>query len=200
MPLREASPLLAPLVLSLTLHVGGVALMDAHYGAAPGFALHQPGLRQATPLRVTYLDARLASAADNPGRPGANAETAQHSGLPEGIFALPGPYYFQPRELSRKPQITSPVMLDYPDSAPLVIKNQMVLRLLISETGNVDKVIVDTANVPEELEMLARQAFALAKFKPGLRGETPVKSQMQVEITFEGGDVPPPPGATPPPR
>ncbi len=200
MPLRDASSLLAPLALSLTLHVGGVALMDAHYGAAPGFALHQPGLRQATPLRVSYLDARLASAADNPGRPGADVETMKSGALPEGIFSLPGPYYFQPQELSRKPQVATPVTLDYPDSAPLVLRNHVVLRLLISETGNVDKIIVDSADVPEELETLARQAFAQAKFKPGLRGETPVKSQMQVEITFEGGGPPPPPGVTLPPR
>jgi hypothetical protein len=87
------------------------------------------------------------------------------------------------------------VLLDYPENAPLVAKNHVVLRLLISETGVVDKIIVETTDVPGELENLARQAFAQAKFQPGLRGEIPVKSQMLVEITFEADNATPPPGA-----
>jgi len=75
-----------------------------------------------------------------------------------------------------------------------------VLRLLINEAGDVDKVIVETVDVPGELEILASQAFVQAKFQPGLRGEMPVKSQMLVEITFESGSTPPPPGTMLPAR
>ncbi|MBI4989118.1 MAG: energy transducer TonB [Rhodocyclales bacterium] len=183
---------------SLALHAGGLALMDAYYGAplsgGARIARHQ------APLRVVFLDARMASLGNESAGLGPDAAGGASVSLPEGIVSLPGPYYFPPQELSRKPQAAAPVPLDYPENAPLVAKNHVVLRLLISEAGDVDKIIVETADVPGELEALARLAFAQAKFQPGLRGETPVKSQMFVEITFEGGNVPPPSGAMLPAR
>lgn len=196
--LRNTSSLLAPLMTSLALHAGGLALMDAYYGAplsgGARIARHQ------APLRVVFLDARMASLGNESAGLGPDAAGGASVSLPEGIVSLPGPYYFPPQELSRKPQAAAPVPLDYPENAPLVAKNHVVLRLLISEAGDVDKIIVETADVPGELEALARLAFAQAKFQPGLRGETPVKSQMFVEITFEGGNVPPPSGAMLPAR
>ena len=96
--------------------------------------------------------------------------------------------------------MTRPVAIEYPEKAPLVVWRHVVLRLLINEAGDVDKVIVETADVPSELETLARQAFVQAKFQPGLRGDIPVKSQMLVEIIFEGVNALPPTGAMLPAR
>ena len=199
MPMKEASSLLlVPLIASLALHAGGFALMDAYYGA-PLSGGTRIAKRQ-VPLRVAFLDARLASVGNDPVVAGSGKSDSPPFPLPEGLVSLPGPYYFPPQELSRKPQVVEDIPLDYPENAPLVAKNHVVLRLLISEAGEVDKIIVETADVPGELEALARLAFAQAKFQPGLRGETPVKSQMFVEITFEGGNVPPPSGAMLPSR
>lgn len=182
---------------SLALHAGGFVLLDTYYGAPLSANLLSKRL---APLHVAFLDVRLSSASLGSPEIDQAASGNALSPLPEGLVSLPGPYYFPPQELSRKPLAAVPVPLDYPENTPLVTKNRVVLRLLISETGDVDKLIVETADVPRELEALARQAFAQAKFQPGLRGKTPVKSQMLVEITFEGENAAPPPAMLLPAR
>lgn len=193
MHLKEVSSLLPPLFASLALHAGGFALLDAFYGAPLSGGGHNT--KRQAPLRVVLSDARQASADSALPSIGPQVAVGSYPSLPEGVVSLPVPYYFPPQALSRKPLPTTPVQLDYPENAPLVAKNHVVLRLLINETGIVDRVIVETTEVPQELENLARQAFAQAKFQPGLRGDIPVKSQMLVEITFETDNSPPPPSA-----
>lgn len=195
MPLKVASPLLIPLVASLALHAMGFALMESLYGGVTeGDARRYATAQRPGTMRVTLFDKRPATVDSVQGKDVSNPTDTMREPLPEGLVSLPGPYYFPPQELSRKPQAATPIPLDYPENAPPVARNHVVLRLLISEDGDVDKIIVETADVPKELELLARQAFAQAKFQPGLRGDTPVKSQMLVEITFEGENAPPPPG------
>lgn len=176
----------APLALSCSIHVGGLVLMDACYGATARPAGQTPG---ATRLQANF---RLLG-----GRPSAETQegdapsTASPPPLPEGVISLPGPYYFPSEALSRKPRAAMPVPLEYPEEAP-PLRNRLVLRLYISESGDVDLVMVEAADVPAELEKLARKAFAQAKFLPGMRGEAAVKSQLLVEITFEGENLPQP--------
>lgn len=194
--LKEVTSLLGPLVLSTGIHLGAIALMDAVYGAA-AVGGGSGGRRHA----AMQVDLRGGPAGQEV-RAGSLTDGGVAAGdsLPAGLLALPGPFYFPAGSLSRKPQAVAPVPLDYPEDAPLVEKSRVVLRLLISESGDVDKVIVETADVPGALEAIARQAFARAKFRPGLRGEVAVKSQMRVEITFEGGNAPPAPGVIQPSR
>jgi len=78
------------------------------------------------------------------------------------------------------------VPLAYPADMPLVARSRVVLSLLIDERGEVDKVIVEAAEAPTELEHLASRAFAGARFNPGMRDGTAVKSRLRVEVTFEG--------------
>jgi len=191
--------LLNPLVISLALHVGSIILAETYYGSAQAFPGHNSVQRRA-PLRVSLLASHVPATFVRPSDLHTIKPESEKITLPEGIVSLPGPYYFPPHELSRRPQATLPVAIDYPENVPLVAWKHVVLRLLINEAGDVDKVIVETADVPGELEILARQAFVQAKFQPGLRGEMPVKSQMRVEITFESGSAPPPPGTMLPAR
>lgn len=201
MPLKEASPLLVPLVTSLALHALSFALMASFYGGVTGSdSRGYAAAQRSGMLRITLFDKRPATTDTIPSKVASSPAAAAQAPLPEGLISLPGPYYFPPQELSRKPQTVAPIPLEYPENAPPVARNHVVLRLLISEIGNVDRIIVETADVPKELEFLARQAFANAKFQPGLRGDTPVKSQMLVEITFEGENSPPPPGILLPTR
>ena len=60
----------------------------------------------------------------------------------------------------------------------------VVLRLLISDTGQVDNVAVVRAEPAGVFEQAAIEAFAKARFSPGLAGGTPVKSQITVEVQF----------------
>lgn len=195
---KEASTLLLPyLVLSLAIHAGGIVLVDAHYGAPIDGKRLDSGQR--LPLRVALRESP-AIRADAPANVVPDEAASLRGALPAGTIALPGQYYFLPQELTRKPQAAAPVPLEYPENAPSVPRNRVVLRLLISEAGDVDKVMVDTADVPRELELIASKAFAQAKFQPGLRGEVAVKSQMLIEITFEADNTLPPPTALLPAR
>ena len=197
--LKEVRSLLNPLAISLALHAGSIALAETYYGSAQALPGHNPARRQAS-LLVSLLAGNVSATLARPTDLQAVKPEQGEIALSEGIVSLPGPYYFPPQELSRRPQVTLPVAIDYPEKAPLVAWKHVVLRLLINEAGDVDKVIVETTDVPSELEALARQAFAQAKFQPGLRGDIPVKSQMLVEIIFEGENALPPTGAILPAR
>ena len=60
----------------------------------------------------------------------------------------------------------------------------VVLRLLIGATGQVDDVAVVRSAPEGVFEQAAREAFAKARFAPGLAGGMPVKSQITVEVNF----------------
>ena len=59
-----------------------------------------------------------------------------------------------------------------------------MLRILISDTGHVDDVAVVRAEPRGVFEQAAIEAFAKARFAPGLAAGTPVKSQITVEVQF----------------
>ena len=60
----------------------------------------------------------------------------------------------------------------------------MVLRLLISEHGAVDKIEIVRASPPGLFEAAALAAFGSARYSPGFLGGTPVKSQIMFEVEF----------------
>jgi TonB family protein len=72
---------------------------------------------------------------------------------------------------------------DYPDAVNLRT-GTVVLRLLISDTGHVDDVAVVRAEPVGVFEKAAIEAFAKARFAPGMAGGRPVKSQIRVEVQF----------------
>ena len=71
---------------------------------------------------------------------------------------------------------------EYPDIH--LREGVVVLRLLIGATGHVDDVAVVRAAPEGVFEQAAVEAFARARFSPGLAGGTPVKSQITVEVQF----------------
>ena len=72
---------------------------------------------------------------------------------------------------------------EYPDPVHLR-EGIVVLRLLISDTGHVDDVAVVRAQPRGVFEQAAIDAFAKARFAPGMAAGTPVKSQITVEVQF----------------
>ena len=71
---------------------------------------------------------------------------------------------------------------DYPDIH--LREGVVVLRLLIGANGRVDDVAVVRSTPEGVFEQAALEAFAKARFAPGLAGGTPVKSQITVEVHF----------------
>ena len=93
------------------------------------------------------------------------------------------PRYLAAHELDRRPQILSHVEPHFPALA-LVPTGRVVLRLYIDETGGVDAVAAESADRTGAFEAAAREAFAAARFLPGIKDGVPVKALVRVEVLF----------------
>ena len=142
------------------------------------------------------LHARLLDRAEEPAAapaPAAAAGIAKRvgSGTRQSAFALPGviaaPRYLPADELDVRPQIRSHVEPAFPPDAN-VSEGRVVLRLLINESGAVDKAVVVHADPPGPFELAAVEAFSPAQFSPGRKGGVAVKSAVTLELRF--GEAP----------
>lgn len=185
--LEKAQPLLVSLAASIALHVAAATGLQIMYGAPAGTERAegtQAGVRQ-LPLRVTFLGSTLAPPEALPEHGKTLREGKPQPDTPAGQPGVPGLYYFTPHELSRRPQAASDVQIDYPEESGSEEGGRIVLRLLINELGTVDRIVVETDDAPKTLEQLALGAFTHARFRPGMRDNRPVKSQMLVEVTLD---------------
>jgi protein TonB len=95
----------------------------------------------------------------------------------------PAPRYFAAHELDRGPQIQSHVEPRFPALA-LGPSGRVVLRLYVDETGRVDRIAVESGDPTGGFEASAREAFAAARFLPGVKGGVPVKALVRIEVLF----------------
>jgi hypothetical protein len=95
------------------------------------------------------------------------------------------PHYFLANELTEKPL----VLQDIPPTLNLSLRGAavqpVVLRLLINEQGDIDRVEIDESELPEEAEKLVIQAFSKIKFYPGKLDASFVKSQLRIEVILD---------------
>jgi TonB family protein len=181
-----------PLALgaSLLLHGAAIALADRLPlgGQRPAQEWAQWG---AGALHARLLDrAEEPAAAQTP--PAARGRTQRSSAGTHGsASALPGviaaPRYVPVDELDERPQIRSHVEPAFPLDANAPT-GRVVLRLLISETGAVDKAVVVRADPPGPFEVAAVEAFTPARFSPGRKSGVAVKSALTLELKF--GEAP----------
>jgi len=181
-----------PLALgaSLLLHGAALALADRLPlgGQRPALEWAQWG--------AGVLHARLLDRAEEPAAtqtPPAAPGRAQRSsgGTHSSASALPGviaaPRYVPADELDERPQIRSHVEPAFPLDANAPA-GRVVLRLLISEIGAVDKAVVVQADPPGPFEVAAVEAFTPARFSPGRKSGVAVKSALTLELKF--GEAP----------
>lgn len=190
--------LAAALGASLALHAYALVVLEAlPQGMRWGeLSLLQPG--EARALRATLRP--LAAAAAAPASPAPEATpparpAAPEAGAGEGreaaLAPLPAPRYYATRELDVRPGILVRIEPEFPDAAARrFLSGRVVARLLIDESGAVEKVLIVTAEPPGYFEDAAQRAFLAARFTPGMKGGRAVRVQMLLEITF---DSPPPP-------
>lgn len=116
------------------------------------------------------------------------AEPTQAASVPAARSqAEPGlpsaPAYLSGGRLDPGPRPLQDVEPAFPDEAGLQ-HGVVVLRLLINEFGVVDQAAV-VRSVPKGLfEKSALEAFAAARFSPGMLMGLPVKSQVTIEVEF----------------
>lgn len=148
-------------------------------------------IRPAGPANAAALDER-ADRAIEPARrppplrvdaaprvaPAANEREAEASAK---TLAVASDYALGPR-LDPGPRPLDDIEPEYLD--PSLREGTVVLRLLISAAGHVDRVDVVRAEPTDVFEQAAVDAFAKARFSPGMAAGTPVKSQITVEVSF----------------
>lgn len=96
--------------------------------------------------------------------------------------SLRGQHYFASSELTQKPLVA----VDIPDNFALLVpgapEQVAVLRLLISEYGDVDQALIETTVVPPDTEEILSATFKKVKFHPGEINGRAVKSQLRIAI------------------
>jgi TonB family protein len=191
-------------------HAGTGQLRATLRAAAPGIALLQPEallLPPAPPQTSEAPDAarsrdqRPAAVAAS-GRVGDDPRSFQplaeqgRAELPSaGVLAAP--MYYPVNQLDQRPLIKIHVEPAFPRGAAAP-NGRVVLRLYIGEQGEVEKMAIVEAEPPGAFEKSALDAFAEARFTPGIKNGAPVRCLMTIEVLF-GAPAPPSAPPRPPP-
>lgn len=163
------------------------ASLAVHASLAAGLAGLMLGGKPGDEPKAAVLVARLQSPA--PVQPPTRrapaseqpAERAPHRGAAPGA-PLPAPYYHRLSELSERPAPLERIEPRFPEGAPET--GRLKLRLYINERGLVDAVDITEAEPAGVFEEAAAEAFRAARFRPGYKDATPVKSQIALEVRF----------------
>lgn len=121
-----------------------------------------------------------------PSPSGQRAEEVQPQApaVPAPLKALPAAAgYHTSQGLDPAPQFLTEIEPDYPQAARLQ-EGSVVLRFLISATGEVDEVAVVRSTPQGVFDQAALQAYAKARFSPGYFLGIAVKSQKTIEVMF----------------
>jgi len=100
----------------------------------------------------------------------------------------PGDGVYLPRSaLTRAPQALGVVMLPYPAFDGDEGHYTAQLSLFIDEAGFVQRVEIPAGVLPPALESAVRQTFTGTRFRPGERDGHPVRSRIEIEVSFDSG-------------
>jgi hypothetical protein len=116
------------------------------------------------------------------------SHASQQLDVDESLLSILGqtePRYFRPQELSGKPFILHDVPADLAITLYGVPLQSVVLHLLINEKGDIDRVIIENSNLPEQTENAIIEAFSKTKFYPGKIGEIAVRTKLKIEVAIE---------------
>jgi len=163
---------------SLAVHAG---LAAALVGLAAGW---QPGSEDRPAVLLASLQAApQAPAPSRPPRAQPRAASGSHGAAGAGVpLPQPEPYYYRATELTERPAPLARVQPRFPDGAPET--GRLKMRLYINENGTVDAIDIMEAEPQGVFEQAAAEAFAAARFRPGHKDGSPVKSQIALEVSF----------------
>lgn len=100
-----------------------------------------------------------------------------------GVPALPAPHYYAPEELDERPLILQQVEPEWPGGATPG-SGHVRLQLYLGERGQVDAVEILESHPSGAFDAAAKEAFAAARFRPGMLAGAPVKSLVRLELLF----------------
>ena len=157
---------------------------------------HNPGPAPATVIALSP-DGRPAPVVADPAKEPPPPATAAGAGSgpnlagqhATGTGSLPFDYlktghYFPARHVHKPPAAIGDINFEYP--ANTTIRDGVVFaQVLINARGNVDMVIVDSAEPAGVFDNVAVRDLLDAKFSPGLMHGVPVPTELMVEIRYK---------------
>ncbi|MCE1241775.1 TonB family protein [Oryzomicrobium sp.] len=196
--------LLSAVALSALLHIGMLAVpIGGGTGECCGLNEASGGFRNISPrLNLTLQNNRRS---ENPSAASDSVKQAIGTSLENADVAPPNHstksgdgsasetiapqlndlLYLPAGKLTERPSPIGPIEPAFPEPNKPSLSGRVGLRLLIGKDGQVDRVIVEQSDLPAPFQEAARVAFAQAKFQPGKWGDTPVASQLRVEVLLE---------------
>ena len=109
-----------------------------------------------------------------------------------GLLPIPAPTYYTTDQLTKRPQPTAEAKLDTPEIWPILASGTIILKLWISERGDVSSVDVEKTDLPEIFSSTAVAAFRRLRFVPGEINGQRVGTVMRIEVIYDDGRRPPP--------
>jgi periplasmic protein TonB len=94
-----------------------------------------------------------------------------------------GPRYWKPSELDVRPGPLGDIE-PVPPAKAGERRGRVVARILISESGEAERVVIESSEPKGLFDDSVIAAFGKARYRPGAKNGIRVKSQMRVEVTF----------------
>jgi TonB family protein len=197
--------LLAALMASCLLHAAVVVM--PYFGASSmvsPVAVLKPGpdrvlqvrllLDSAPPGAAAGSSEARASAPDPQGRRPEDGErrAAAERALGADLLPIPAPAYYTSDQLTKRPEPRSQPALLAPELGPSIPSGKVILKVWVTELGNVASVEVEKSDLPEAVSRSAAAAFGKLRFAPGQLNGRPVGSMMRIEVIYYDGAGPPP--------
>ncbi|HWI98559.1 MAG TPA: TonB family protein [Burkholderiales bacterium] len=162
------------------------ASLAIHAALAAALALVAGGWLPGSRAPAAKPDALLATLRTQPvpapHKTAAATRPARGAGDATTGAALPKPYYLPAAELTERPLPLAAIEPSFPSGASAT--GRVKMRLYINEHGAVDAVDITEAEPAGEFEQAAVEAFSEARFTPGRKDGTAVKSQIALEVRF----------------
>jgi hypothetical protein len=129
--------------------------------------------------------------AEDAGDPGPVAEAAASQNPLVPLPAPVEPRYYRAQDLTERPRVLQDIEPWLRLEIDGVRTQAIVLRLLINEYGDIDKVEIDRSDLSPAAEAAVADAFSKIRFLPGKLDAASVKSQMKIEVTLEAPSAAP---------
>jgi TonB family protein len=183
----------AALGASLLVHMALLSAFGPMPGARPASPLAQLGERalratlRPAPENTFMMEVQRAVAPSAPAATNmpASAGAPQTSDQPAAaVIPVPAaPRYYAAHELDQRPLVLTHIEPAFPAGAP-VQSGTVKLRLYLGADGRVEEIEVFEAQPAGVFESAAAQAFAAARFTPGVRRGKAVPAVLTLELQF----------------
>ena len=101
-----------------------------------------------------------------------------------GLLPITAPAYYTTDRLTKRPQPTAEAELDTPETWPIPASGKIILKLWISESGDVVSADVEKTDLPELFSRTAVTAFKNLRFVPGEIDGRRVRTVMRIEVIY----------------